>query len=280
MERKTIKAFNEGGGKEALDITQKLAAKQVQEQEDAEKGLGLFKKELVSIVTELSQDKKLPGGPKLIIFVDELDRCRPSYATEVLERIKHFFSVPGILFVIAADRKHLGCSFASIYGQDLDREGYLSRFVDNWFRLPDPKNDRFALAMIEKLHLVEDGILTTDNTEPAPKYPLFTDERTFASLFGAFATFYGYPLRRQEQLFSIVNLALRGIKDERALVPSIYPVILFSMLEIYDDFENSCRSERIHGKFQKNLWGILAFCGNAETQKYYHNFYCRCYCAE
>jgi len=35
---------------------------------------------------------------KVIIIVDELDRCRPDYAIRVLEIIKHLFDVNGYIF--------------------------------------------------------------------------------------------------------------------------------------------------------------------------------------
>ncbi len=37
---------------------------------------------------------------KLVIVVDELDRCRPDYALALLEIIKHFFAVPHVHFVL------------------------------------------------------------------------------------------------------------------------------------------------------------------------------------
>ncbi|WAF58355.1 KAP family NTPase [Aeromonas caviae] len=33
------------------------------------------------------------------ILIDELDRCRPSYAVEMLETIKHIFDISGVVFV-------------------------------------------------------------------------------------------------------------------------------------------------------------------------------------
>ena len=38
---------------------------------------------------------------KLFIIIDELDRCRPTYAIEFLERIKHLLDIEGLVFVLA-----------------------------------------------------------------------------------------------------------------------------------------------------------------------------------
>ena len=41
-------------------------------------------------------------------MIDELDRCRPTFALDVLEKIKHIFDVPGVFFVAALNKKRLG----------------------------------------------------------------------------------------------------------------------------------------------------------------------------
>jgi ElaB/YqjD/DUF883 family membrane-anchored ribosome-binding protein len=86
----------------------------------------------------ISKDKKL------VVFVDELDRCRPLYAIETLEAIKHFFSVPNVVFVLSVDIEQLSHSIATVYGQNMDAVGYLMRFVDLQFRIPEPNIDNFC----------------------------------------------------------------------------------------------------------------------------------------
>ncbi|MEL0615029.1 P-loop NTPase fold protein, partial [Marinomonas arenicola] len=49
------------------------------------------------------------------MFVDELDRCRPSYAVEMLESIKHIFDIKGIVFVVATDSEQLQHGVKAIY---------------------------------------------------------------------------------------------------------------------------------------------------------------------
>ena len=43
----------------------------------------------------------------LVVMIDELDRCRPSYAVEFLETAKHLFDVDRIVFVLAVNREQL-----------------------------------------------------------------------------------------------------------------------------------------------------------------------------
>ncbi len=83
----------------------------------------------------------------LVVFVDELDRCRPSYTVELLEIAKHFFSVDHIVFVLAVNRTELAHSVKAFYGGEFDATGYLRRFIDVDFHLPDPERSKFVNAM-------------------------------------------------------------------------------------------------------------------------------------
>lgn len=76
-----------------------------------------------------------------------MDRCRPTYAVELLEAIKHFFSVDGIVFVIATDTAQLQHAIRAIYGEGFDGQQYLHRFFDQEFTLPYPEHLAFALAL-------------------------------------------------------------------------------------------------------------------------------------
>ena len=44
-------------------------------------------------------------GNRLVVFVDELDRCRPSFAVKLLERIKHYFANDRITFVFSINSR-------------------------------------------------------------------------------------------------------------------------------------------------------------------------------
>jgi hypothetical protein len=91
----------------------------------------------------------------LVIIVDELDRCRPPFAVQLLEKIKHLFNVPAIVFVIAVDKGQLGHSIKSMYGQGMDVGGYLRRFIDLDFSLPKPDTRSFCNAQFAKFGLTE-----------------------------------------------------------------------------------------------------------------------------
>ncbi len=83
-------------------------------------------RENLTKVFEAIEEKE---GQPFIVFVDEIDRCRPTYAIEMLERIKHLFGIPNLVFVISIDKAQLSKSIQAIYGQ-IDTENYLRRFFD------------------------------------------------------------------------------------------------------------------------------------------------------
>lgn len=74
---------------------------------------------------------------KLVIFIDELDRCRPNFAIEMLERIKHYFDNDRIIFVASINREQLIHSISKYYGTNFDATGYLDKFFDWNIYLPE-----------------------------------------------------------------------------------------------------------------------------------------------
>lgn len=75
-------------------------------------------------------------GNRLVIFIDELDRCSPVYAVKLLERVKHFFNSEKIIFVFSVNTLELQHTIKNFYGGDFDACRYLDRFFDIPISLP------------------------------------------------------------------------------------------------------------------------------------------------
>ena len=58
---------------------------------------------------------------KLVIFVDELDRCNPIFAVKLLERIKHFFDDERFIFVFSTNLNELQYTIKKFYGEGINR---------------------------------------------------------------------------------------------------------------------------------------------------------------
>ncbi len=100
-------------------------------------------KEMEGFREEFAELLKEAGITRLVVLLDDLDRCLPATAIETLEAIKLFLFVPGAVFVIAADegmieyavRKHFPelptTASASSYARN-----YLEKLVQVPFRIP------------------------------------------------------------------------------------------------------------------------------------------------
>ncbi|MGO4449079.1 P-loop NTPase fold protein [Phyllobacterium sp. TAF24] len=116
-----------------------------------------FRSKLEKAIEALDGHKKLP----LFILIDELDRCRPSYAISLLERIKHLFDASNVVFVFATHNEQLQHSIAGAYGPEFDGFKYLKRFFNKTYTLRQPTaklfvQDRAKKLPIEKLRCPSD----------------------------------------------------------------------------------------------------------------------------
>lgn len=88
-------------------------------------------------LSDLTVGQKEAEPKRLIIVVDELDRCRPDYALGLLEVMKHFFQVPFVHFVLGTNLEALEHSVRARYGATVDASDYLKRFITVTMALPN-----------------------------------------------------------------------------------------------------------------------------------------------
>lgn len=93
-------------------------------------------KEIHSLVENFLDSLLAEQGNRLVVFIDELDRCKPSYAVHLLERIKHYFSNDRITFVFSVNIDELQHTIKRYYGEGFDACRYLDRFFDYRLSLP------------------------------------------------------------------------------------------------------------------------------------------------
>lgn len=116
-------------------------------------------KGLEQLVHEFLESLLIERGNRLIVFVDELDRCKPSFAVCLLERIKHYFSHKNITFVFSVNLKELQHTIRNHYGEDFDGFRYLDRFFDLRVSLPQPDLQRFYESIgFDNAHYIYDTV--------------------------------------------------------------------------------------------------------------------------
>ena len=104
-------------------------------------------KNMETLVNDFLNELLVEAGNRLVIFVDELDRCKPSYAVKLLERIKHYFDNPKITFVFSVNINELQHTIRKHYGNDFNGFRYLDRFFDLRISLPQPDLQKFYRSL-------------------------------------------------------------------------------------------------------------------------------------
>lgn len=161
-----------------------------------------FKKKLEEFAKHLAvcNDNKKP----FVIIVDELDRCRPNYAIEFLEKIKHLFDVKNILFVVGIDKKEVENFIPAVYG-NINCNEYLQRFFDMEFNLPSKSSYEYVGTLLKRFNInfIDFGV----QEETSDCCDLLRD------LF----KMYGLTLREQNLCVACLAFALSQVKDTKIL---------------------------------------------------------------
>ncbi|MCU8008491.1 KAP family NTPase [Shewanella sp. SM87] len=197
-----------------------------------------FKRELTDLISIVCEKS---GKDRVYIFIDELDRCRPTYAIEMLEVVKHLFDIPRLVFVMSTDTKQLESSIKSLYGEQFDAEEYLSRFFQRRLTLSKPKYFDFVKSM-DAFSLV--------NFDNCLIYPPMNKESA-QSVFALFCEYNDVSLRRAEQLCARVDAALVNLPSNAAvffieLVGSIF------CYELYPKYNIKYNNIYEHGPHEQN----------------------------
>ncbi len=125
-----ISGHNVNGIKDAL--TSEDPFTKFKEEKDVEQKIKDF---FASILAE--------RGNRLVIFIDELDRCKPTFAVHLLEQIKHYIFDDRITFVFSINLEQLQHTIKHYYGADFDSCRYLDRFFDLRVSMPPANMEKF-----------------------------------------------------------------------------------------------------------------------------------------
>lgn len=206
---------------------------------EQQKSIQLFRQSLGKSVTELTSKFDDDNQKKIIILVDELDRCKPTYAVKVLERIKHFFDVDGLVFVLGINRQQVANSMSAVYGAKLDTEGYLRRFIHWEFQLPIPSAPDYTKLLVQKFGLDKLPILQETSAQNSQDWH-HNNFDVLAEHFGVVSEALSLTLRQQEQAFTAANLLLRTLGPEE----KPFGAILGTLVPLWFVQSKDCDNER------------------------------------
>ncbi len=104
--------------------------------------------------------KLLPKG-KLVFIVDDLDRCRPDTAVKVLEIIKHFFDIEGLIVVLPTNQARMKLYIDAFYGIPVDayqrlgnQEDYLRKFFNEVIDIPNLNYEKICTDHITEKEFI------------------------------------------------------------------------------------------------------------------------------
>ncbi len=111
-----------------------------------------YEKKIQEFLSSILEDP----GARLVICIDELDRCNPNFAIKLLEQIKHYLNDDRITFIFSINMLQLQHTIRQHYGDDFDASRYLIRFFDLQMSLSEIDKDRF----FDELTGNQDSIIT------------------------------------------------------------------------------------------------------------------------
>lgn len=189
------------------------------------------KQNLIALQTTLAE---LANESPIVIFIDELDRCRPDFAVHMLEVIKHTFDVENVKFVLVTNTRQLRAAINHSYGSTVDAQRYLDKFLKFSIKLPTEVYGRSGyyedelLASVEHfLKLMSSSTVLSDTDLNDPNKALF---------------------RYVSHLIQVNELSLREVET------------LARHLAIYHSLSQGLDSNRPYGYCLLRVFAVLVFC--------------------
>lgn len=213
--------------KDTFSSTIHLFAKEVEIYEEQCSSISEFKQTLSELVEFCS------NGKPLIFIVDELDRCNPFYAVKVLERIKHLFMIPNVVFVLSIDKKQLCSSIKGYYGSEsINADEYLKRFIDIEYLLPQPDVEKF----VEYLYEVYDFGVFFNHPERMKSARVNRERECFEKMSKYLFTDLHMNLRQMERAYSHIRLVIETFGTNSYINPEIILILYYIRMRDCDSY--------------------------------------------
>jgi hypothetical protein len=202
---------------EASDRIKESIQEKIAGHEAEKKTLSEFKKHLAETVVKLDKP--------LVFIIDELDRCRPDFAIRLIERIKHFFDIPKIVFVLVINKKQFVMGIKRFYGYDDDSSKlYLDKFID--FEVPLLNDKNILSKNIASFEIIRQLMLAVGE-ECSDIHLVFhlglKENISFRELKKKVNI---YALLKQESVYKNLFISLSLVKSNSGLIRSMKDVII------------------------------------------------------
>lgn len=225
---------------------------QFDEYTEQKKTLVDFKDALTEYVAENTEN-----GKPVVFFVDELDRCNPRFAVQVLERIKHLFDIPNMIFVLVVNKEQLQHAICGYYGsENIDAANYLRRFIDVEYQLPDVDKEKY-FELLYKEYAYGDIL----NTLFRAGDQLKQDTSYFQTLIGYLMRYTDFDLRTIDKFLAQTRLVMQTYAPRERFYSGVFMILSYMRIadaELYGQIkEHQLSTIELVEKLDKSFGVIL-----------------------
>ena len=147
-----------------------------------------IKKVFKKAIKELLAENK----NKMLIIIDEIDRCKPTFAIALLENIKHFYDDDRIVFIVGTNNRQLSSLVKKVYGDKYDGSTYLDKFFDINLELPNNYMETYIDKILKGTPL---------------------DQNNYISYYNEIAKHYHLTMREYNRYINSLNLLQDSINS-------------------------------------------------------------------
>ena len=175
-----------------------------------------FRESFCEIETLIAKKNNLDDNGKIIIFIDDLDRCEPEKAIELLSVIKLFFTYGKLtVFFSGVDKKAINSAIQSKYNGAVESEEYLEKIYDISFNMIDELNIEKLISKYFPFEdkIADENINITKELSSFFKQLKFTNPRHIKKVLNKFEILRSFKLSSELESSPITGL-----------IPDIYRV--------------------------------------------------------
>lgn len=220
----------------AGEVGEEAVKAMLEKQAAAETTFSQLRESLNELPQLFAPDDPPNDNARLVVVIDELDRCRPDFALGVVETLKHFFRMERLHFVLVTNMRHLELSVSHRYGVADAAAEYLQKFYD-FVVHHEPRYGRHDVGTAQRYtdYLFRDLV---------PEHASAEDKRHLPEYIRSIAQAFRLTLRQIEGIVGNVMIALLAA-NEREFRPHILVSFLCAMKFIRPDMYIKVK----HGRF-------------------------------
>ncbi|TYB31563.1 MAG: hypothetical protein FXF47_02925 [Candidatus Mcinerneyibacterium aminivorans] len=207
---------------------------------------------------EITGDINIFNPNNLIFFIDELDRCKPFYVINMLEKIKHFFNIKNVVFVLSIDKNQIQNALKSVYSNEIEAKQFLNKIIDLNYDLKSISSEKYLQSLITKFGI---EILNEEKN-------IYGEKINIIKIIRYFCNKKGYSYRQKEFFIRYIVLVSKVIQELDEITFVFTPFIIFIMLEDKNSYKKILNNNYNPQKLINNIIKNHNINDNSFNKKY------------